>query len=116
MGSERATPRPWMVPTYAPFQVLQMSALLGDAAIAVAYEDERRGRSKAERDANARLIVSAVNSHDANQKLLEAARNLRDVYRRAQAYPLDVNEEEWRDAEDDLDEAIARVEESQDGS
>lgn len=110
MGNPGHTPGPWRVPTHAPFQVLQMSALPGDAAIAVVYEDERRGRSKAERDANARLIVEAVNSHDANQELLEAAKEVASW------------EQDYGTAErlyrsiGTLRKAIARVEESRDGS
>ena len=106
MGSEGATPRPWR-------------AFIGSAVVAI-----MAGRSKKEivhwrgfdeshfakacDKANARLIVSAVNSHDANQELLEAAREvLRD---HDEIGPVSFHHAR------DLRRAIARVEESQDGS
>lgn len=67
------TPGPWRVPKHAPFQVEQENALLGSAVLAEVHAWEAGGRSKAERDANARLIAAAP-------ELYEAAKALHDIF------------------------------------
>jgi hypothetical protein len=69
----RHTPGPWQVPSFAPWQVNSKDALPGTFVIASCHEDRHTGRTREERNANARLIAAAPD-------LLEAAKNALATY------------------------------------
>lgn len=115
---EKATPRPWeCVPGRAYIDHRGERAQM-PPHVRYHYKDDQGRRCTAfvancesatlDNDANARLIVEAVNSYDAFSELLEAAKSLQEVYRRADTEPM--SEQEWREAEERLDEAIEAVE------
>lgn len=80
--SDKATPRPWhsdepyFIYIWGPGQKMVADLGSGEEAYLARIRGVGRGATQEEQQANARLIVSAVNAYEAHQRAAEALRAL----------------------------------------
>lgn len=82
--SDKATPRPWhsdepyFIYIWGPGQKMVADLGSGEEAYLARIRGVGRGATQEEQQANARLIVSAVNAYEAHQRAAEALRAMID--------------------------------------